>query len=74
MLIPMWKLVQQFPLSITGILHVGAHECEELKDYQAVPIEKEEENRSRKQPVTNYYKGINGKWLLKKVKKINNKG
>jgi FkbM family methyltransferase len=38
MLIPMQQLVQQFPLSITGILHVGAHECEELKDYQAVGV------------------------------------
>jgi len=35
----MQRLVRQFPLTITGILHVGAHECEELKDYQAVGIE-----------------------------------
>ena len=38
MLIPMQQLVRQFPLNITGILHVGAHECEELKDYQAVGV------------------------------------
>ena len=39
MLIPMQKLVRQFPLNITGILHIGAHECEELKDYQAVGVD-----------------------------------
>jgi len=39
MLIPMQRLVRQFPLAITGILHVGAHECEELKDYQAVGVD-----------------------------------
>ncbi len=34
----MQQLVQQFALQVTGILHVGAHECEELKDYQAVGV------------------------------------
>ena len=38
MLIPIQQLVQHFPLRITGILHVGAHECEEMKDYQAVGV------------------------------------
>ena len=38
MLITMQQLVQQFSLKVTGILHVGAHECEELKDYQAVGV------------------------------------
>lgn len=33
MLIPFSKLCQVFQLQIKGILHVGAHECEELKDY-----------------------------------------
>ena len=33
MLIPFNKLTKAFNLKISGILHVGAHECEELKDY-----------------------------------------
>ena len=33
MLIPFWQLYQQYNLNISGILHIGAHECEELKDY-----------------------------------------
>ena len=32
MLIPFNKLTKAFNLKISGILHVGAHECEELKD------------------------------------------
>jgi len=35
----MQQLVRQFPLNVTGILHIGAHECEELKDYQAVGVD-----------------------------------
>ena len=38
MLISIQQLVQRFPLKITGILHIGAHECEELKDYNAVGV------------------------------------
>jgi len=38
MLITMQQLMQQFALKITGVLHIGAHECEELKDYQAVGV------------------------------------
>ena len=33
MLIPFSRLCQAFQLKIKGILHVGAHECEELRDY-----------------------------------------
>lgn len=33
MLIPFSKLCHVFQLKIKGILHVGAHECEELRDY-----------------------------------------
>ena len=33
MLINIHQLVSQFNLKITGILHIGAHECEELGDY-----------------------------------------
>lgn len=35
MLIPFSKLFSQYNLKISGIFHIGAHECEELKDYVA---------------------------------------
>lgn len=34
MLIPLHKLVDKYKINFKGILHVGAHECEELKDYE----------------------------------------
>jgi len=34
MLIPLHKLVNKYNIHFKGILHVGAHECEELKDYE----------------------------------------
>jgi hypothetical protein len=36
MLIPFDTLIKKYKLRITGILHVGAHECEELNDYEKV--------------------------------------
>lgn len=33
MLIPLHELVKKYDIQIKGILHVGAHECEELCDY-----------------------------------------
>ena len=33
MLIPLQYLVDKYNIQFKGILHVGAHECEELKDY-----------------------------------------
>ena len=33
MLIPLNKLVEHFKLNITGVLHIGAHECEEYDAY-----------------------------------------
>ena len=38
MLISIQQLGQQFQLKITGILHIGAHECEELSDYNRLGI------------------------------------
>lgn len=38
MLIPFASVVQQLNANVTGILHVGAHECEELKQYSAQNI------------------------------------
>lgn len=34
MLIPLSTLVQKYKISFKGVLHVGAHECEELSDYE----------------------------------------
>lgn len=33
MLIPYKELIQKYNIKVSGILHIGAHECEELKDY-----------------------------------------
>ena len=38
MLIPFDQLYTHFRLNISGILHIGAHECEELKDYMRFNI------------------------------------
>ena len=34
MLIPLHDLVHKYKINFKGILHVGAHECEELNDYE----------------------------------------
>jgi len=34
MLIPLHQLIQKYNIVFKGILHVGAHECEELNDYE----------------------------------------
>lgn len=34
MLIPLHELVKKYNIKFNGILHVGAHECEELNDYE----------------------------------------
>jgi len=38
MLITIQQLVHHFKLQISGILHIGAHECEELNDYNRVGV------------------------------------
>ena len=41
MLIPLHELVQKYNIKFDGILHVGAHECEELNDYlRYLPMDK----------------------------------
>jgi FkbM family methyltransferase len=41
MLIPLHGLVQKYNIKLKGVLHVGAHECEELNDYlEYLPINK----------------------------------
>ena len=34
MLIPLHHIVQTYNINLKGVLHVGAHECEELRDYE----------------------------------------
>ena len=34
MLIPLHSLVEKYNIQFTGVLHVGAHQCEELRDYE----------------------------------------
>lgn len=34
MLIPLHELVQTYNIHFAGVLHVGAHECEEINDYE----------------------------------------
>ena len=34
MLIPLSQLVKKYNIQFKGVLHVGAHECEELGDYE----------------------------------------
>ncbi len=38
MLIPIHILKHKFNLNITGVLHIGAHECEEMGDYIRIGI------------------------------------
>ena len=38
MLIPFNVLMNRLHLNVTGILHVGAHECEELQAYASFNI------------------------------------
>lgn len=41
MLIPLHQLMEKYNINCKGILHVGAHECEELNDYlRYVPMNK----------------------------------
>ena len=39
MLIPLNELYQRYDLKINGILHIGAHECEELKSYITLGVQ-----------------------------------
>ena len=41
MLIKIQHLFKQYNLAIKGILHIGAHECEESSDYQNIGVPKE---------------------------------
>ncbi len=38
MLITIHELIKRFQINVSGILHIGAHECEELSDYNKAGI------------------------------------
>lgn len=38
MLIPFASVVEQLKANVTGVFHIGAHECEELTQYNAKNI------------------------------------
>ena len=40
MLIKINELLRKYDLKIKGILHVGAHECEELLDYMRAGVKR----------------------------------
>ena len=68
MLIPIYNLKQEFNLKINGILHVGAHECEELKDYNRIGVKsnnvywvegnKELYSKMKHKQIPNMYHGL----------------
>lgn len=41
MLIPFTGLVEKYNMKVTGVLHIGAHMCEELSDYLAMGVNKD---------------------------------
>lgn len=41
MLIPLQELFSRYPIKIRSVLHIGAHECEELNDYVQVGVSPE---------------------------------
>lgn len=64
MLITIQQLIQQFNLQISGILHIGAHECEELNDYNRVGLNNSniywiEAIQEKVDLCKNRYKGVN---------------
>lgn len=64
MLITIHQLVQHFKLQISGILHIGAHECEELNDYKRVGVNNSniywiEAMQEKVDLCKNRYKGVN---------------
>lgn len=64
MLIPYKNLVEQYKIKVSGILHVGAHECEELNDYKGVEhiywVEGQETlvNKMKSKGISNLYHAL----------------
>lgn len=64
MLITIQQLIHNFKLQISGILHIGAHECEELNDYNRVGLNNSniywiEAMQEKVDLCRNRYKGVN---------------
>jgi FkbM family methyltransferase len=64
MLITIQQLIHHFKLQISGILHIGAHECEELNDYNRVGVNNSniywvEAMQEKVDLCRNRYKGVN---------------
>ena len=64
MLITIQQLVQHFKIQISGILHIGAHECEELNDYNSIGVNNSniywiEAIQEKVDLCKNRYKGVN---------------
>ena len=64
MLITIQQLVQHFKIQISGILHIGAHECEELNAYREVGVNNSniywiEAMQEKVDFCKNSYKGVN---------------
>jgi FkbM family methyltransferase len=67
MLIPLPLIMNKLKLNITGIFHIGAHECEELNDYIKyvnpdniywVEAQKEKVNLMKSRNISNIYDAI----------------
>lgn len=68
MLIPFKELLKKHTIKVSGILHIGAHECEELKDYLSCGVKKENiywvegqevlVNNMKKKGIHNIYVGL----------------
>lgn len=64
MLITIQQLIHYFKFQISGILHIGAHECEELNDYNRVGVNNSniywiEAIQEKVDLCRNRYKGVN---------------
>lgn len=39
MLIPLSYIIKKYNIELNGIIHIGAHECEELIEYENILID-----------------------------------
>jgi FkbM family methyltransferase len=68
MLIPLFKLKSKYNINLSGILHIGAHECEELQSYQYCGVSPEniiwvegnqdKVNKMKNKGIKNIYHGL----------------
>ena len=75
MLIPLREIVKECPLQVKGVLHIGAHECEERNDYHKIlkiPDSKILWIEANRQKVKEMQKKIPGVQILEAVVSNNN--